>query len=47
VGYDATAGVGSPRSYWIVRNSWGNWGEGGYARIQMINNNVGACGMYR
>ena len=23
VGYDATAGMGSPNSYWIIRNSWG------------------------
>lgn len=22
VGYDATAGVGSPKSYWIIKNSW-------------------------
>lgn len=22
VGYNATAGVGSPDSYWIIRNSW-------------------------
>ena len=26
VGYNATAGVGSPDSYWIIRNSWG-WVE--------------------
>lgn len=28
VGYNKTAGVGSPDSYWIIRNSWGNWGDG-------------------
>ncbi|EFN59889.1 hypothetical protein CHLNCDRAFT_132900 [Chlorella variabilis] len=45
VGYDATAGVGSPKSYWIIKNSWGSdWGEAGYARVQMTTE--GACAMY-
>ena len=26
---------------WIVRNSWGMWGEGGYFRIRMGSNEVG------
>ena len=47
VGYDATAGVGSPESYWIIRNSWGTWGEAGYVKVQMTNDNAGACAMYR
>jgi C1A family cysteine protease len=47
VGYNATVGVGSPNSYWIIRNSWGSWGESGYVRVQMTNDNIGACAMYR
>jgi hypothetical protein len=47
VGYNVTAGVGSPDSYWIIRNSWGSgWGEGGYARVQMTDDEYGACCMY-
>ncbi|KAL4420951.1 hypothetical protein ABPG77_004580 [Micractinium sp. CCAP 211/92] len=46
VGYNKTAGVGSPDSYWIVRNSWGTWGDGGYIKVQMTNDNIGACRMY-
>ena len=33
VGYNATAGVGSPDSYWIIRNSWGLWGDKGYVKV--------------
>ncbi|KAL4434211.1 hypothetical protein ABPG75_000652 [Micractinium tetrahymenae] len=43
VGYNKTAGVGSPLSYWIIRNSWGLWGEGGFVKVQMTNDNIGAC----
>jgi hypothetical protein len=47
VGYNATAGIGSPDSYFIVRNSWGNWGvEGGYIKVQMMADDKGACLMY-
>ncbi|KAL4443763.1 hypothetical protein ABPG75_011500 [Micractinium tetrahymenae] len=48
VGYNKTAGIGSPNSYWIIRNSWGAWGDGnsGYIKVQMTNDNVGACAMY-
>ena len=31
VGYGKTSDSSLP--YWIGRNSWGNWGEGGYIRI--------------
>ena len=28
--------------YWVVRNSWGTyWGEGGFFRIKMHNDNLG------
>lgn len=46
VGYNASAGVGSPDSYWIIRNSWGSWGEAGYARVQMTTSTFGPCSMY-
>merc|ERR1712226_1095878 len=31
--------------YWIVRNSWGNWGEHGYIRIQRFGEGKEPCGM--
>ena len=27
---------------WIVKNSWGNWGEGGYFRIKWSDSNIGS-----
>jgi C1A family cysteine protease len=33
--------------YWLVRNSWGSWGENGYIRLAMnIDQKEGQCGLY-
>jgi len=37
-GYDSEQGL----SYWKIKNSWGTWGEQGYARIAYAD---GACGI--
>lgn len=31
--------------YWIVRNSWGNWGEHGYMRVQRFGEGKEPCGL--
>merc|ERR1712187_925093 len=31
--------------YWLVRNSWGNWGEKGYIRIQRFGEGKEPCGL--
>jgi len=40
VGY----GTDSGKDYWLVRNSWGNWGEGGYIRMQRYGDGKEPCG---
>jgi cathepsin L len=40
VGY----GTDSGKDYWLVRNSWGNWGEKGYIRMQRYGEGKEPCG---
>ncbi|KAL4448347.1 hypothetical protein ABPG75_005566 [Micractinium tetrahymenae] len=48
IGYNATAGIGAPNSYWIFRNSWGaDWGEQGHVRVQMVADSApGGCRLF-
>lgn len=41
VGY----GAEGSKMYWLVRNSWGNWGEHGYIRIERFGEGKEPCGV--
>jgi len=41
VGY----GTDDDKDYWLVRNSWGNWGENGYIRMQRYGEGKEPCGV--
>lgn len=33
--------------YTIIRNSWNTWwGDGGYIKVALLDDNAGACGVY-
>ena len=36
-------GVENGQAYTIIRNSFGEWGEGGYARIGIMLEGAGVC----
>ena len=44
IGYSTGTSEGD---YWIVQNSWGYWGDGGYIKIGMTGKGAGPCGMYQ
>merc|ERR1711957_730410 len=43
VGYGTDSASG--KDYWLVRNSWGNWGEKGYLRLQRYGEGKEPCGV--
>ena len=45
--YNQGAGPGTSSAYWIVKNSWGDWADGGYIKVPMMKDGtLGYCRMY-
>jgi len=42
VGYGTDKQFGD---YWLIRNSWSSWGEGGYIRLRRTKNEQARCGI--
>jgi len=42
----AVAAIGYTSKYYIIKNSWGpKWGESGFARIAIVGDGEGICGI--
>lgn len=40
-------GIENESEYVVIKNSWGTeWGENGYAKVLLRNDDVGVCNLY-
>jgi C1A family cysteine protease len=40
-------GIENENEYVVIKNSWGTeWGENGYAKVLLRNDDVGVCNLY-